>query len=135
MDTDILDLSFFEKKGKLLAPFEGVLAQGFGMVVDPKYQYRLSHKGHRYRSRKAKPAKAVADGRIVFSGEVEGYGPTAIIDHGDHYFSVYSGLKDVKVSKGDEVTRAQALSSSIKEIYFEIRHFSDAIDPASWIKR
>ena len=135
MDTDILDLSFFEKKGKLLKPFTGWLAQGFGMVEHPKYKYRLSHKGHLYKSKKAQPVKAIAAGRVVFTGEVDGYGQTTVLDHGDHYYSVYSGLSEMKVNKGDKVLAQQSLSIDVNQVYFELRHFSDAIDPKIWMRR
>lgn len=133
--TDILDISFFEKKGRLPKPFDGFLSQDFGMIEDPKYRYRLSHKGHLYKAKTAKPVKAIADGRIVFSGKIAGYGSTAVIDHGDHYYSVYSGLKELELKSGDKVTQAQEISSITNELYFEIRHFSDAIDPANWVRR
>jgi septal ring factor EnvC (AmiA/AmiB activator) len=133
--TDILDLSFFEKKGQLKRPFLGKLIQGFGMTEHPKYRYRLSHKGHLYKSKVARPVKAVASGRVAYSGLLEGFGPTTILDHGDHYYSVYSGLRNLKYKKGERVLAYDELSDSVNEIYFEIRHFSDAVDPKAWMKR
>ena len=135
MDTDVLDLSFFEKRGQLQKPFEGHLAQGFGMIEHPKYKYRLSHKGHLYKSVNSQPVKAIANGRVVFEGHVKGYGKTAVLDHGDHYYSVYSGLSKLKVKKGDKVVAQQAITGNVSQVYFELRHFSDAINPTKWMRR
>lgn len=135
LDTDVLDLSFFEKKGKLPRPFEGRVVQKFGMVEHPKYKYRLSHKGLLYKSNEAKPVKAIANGRVVFAGKIDGYGQTTVLDHGDHYYSVYAGLPKIKVNRGEKILAAQDISPDANEVYFELRHFSDAIDPKNWMKR
>lgn len=133
--------SFFEKKGELDLPVQGNLIQGFGIISDPKYKTQLSHKGWQIASLEGNPVQAVFDGEIAHSGWLPGYGQTVIVDHGDHYYTVYAHMKNLAVKRGDQVKKgdsiAQATSPSKKTgsgIYFEIRHFSEPENPRNWIK-
>lgn len=133
--------SFFEKKGELDLPVEGNLIQGFGIISDPKYKTQLSHKGWQLSSLEGSKVYAVFEGEIAHSGWLPGYGNTVIIDHGDHYYTVYGHTKNLSVKRGDQVKKgdliAQASSPSKKigsGVYFEIRHFSEPENPRNWIK-
>src|SRR6185437_15179068 len=46
---DMLNLSFFEQKGRLTIPVQGRVVQGFGLYQSPDFKYKLSHKGYDYR--------------------------------------------------------------------------------------
>lgn len=129
----LLDLSFFDKKGQLKSPISGSLVQEFGLIENPEFQYKLSHKGFQYKVSSLTSVKSIYSGRVSFVGPVLGYGQTVIIDHGDHYYSVYSRADDILVSEGHQVDVAQKIATTKNELYFEIRHFSDAIDPKPWL--
>lgn len=144
-ESGLLDLlfqpSFAEQKGRLPMPIEGKLAQGYGLIRDESHNVFIAHKGHFYQADVGTQVQSIYDGRVAFSGSVPGYGNTLIIDHGDHYYSVYSFAQDIKVKEGDEVKQSQVLarSGSTKTdngdgIYFEIRHFSEPADPRKWMK-
>ena len=69
------------------------------------------------------------------------FGRTVILDHGDSYYSVYAFVSQLKVHEGDQVREGDVLAVSGSYsplfgpgLYFEIRHFTDAIDPKPWIK-
>jgi murein hydrolase activator len=145
-DTDrellaFLKPSFFEKKGELEAPVEGTLAQGFGVISDSKYKTQLSHKGWQLASDEGEKVSAVFDGEVAHTGPLPGYGQTIVIDHGDHYYTVYGHTKNLKIKTGDQVKKgdvlAEVAATSKKYgpgIYFEIRHFSEPENPRYWIK-
>ncbi len=144
-DSGLLDLlfqpSFAEQKGLLPKPVSGELVQGFGLLRDESHQIVLSHKGHFYSAHVGTPVKAIFGGKVAYAGEVPGFGQTLILDHGDHYYSVYSHNKALQANTGDEVIQAQTLAlsgSSQSEfgdgLYFEIRHFSEPADPKMWMK-
>lgn len=146
MDEEgVLDLlfqpSFSEKKGQLPAPIEGQLSQGYGLLKDNSSSLIFTHRGHLYTTNTNSPVQAVFDGTVAFVGQVAGYGQTVILDHGDHYYSVYSHLEHLNVSQGEQVKGLQKIavsgdidSSKIKGLYFEIRHFSEPSDPKLWVK-
>ncbi len=133
--------SFFEKKGELDLPVEGYLLQGFGIISDPKFKTQLGHKGWQISSLEGSKVQAVFDGEIAHSGWLPGYGNTVIVDHGDHYYTVYAQVKNSAVKRGDQIKKGtsigQATSRTNKSgsgIYFEIRHFSEPENPRNWIK-
>jgi len=132
-DSEIA-ISFFEMRGQLPPPAPAQPRIGFGPLVDDIYHYRLSHKGYTYDLPKEVAVSAIYEGRATFVGEVPGHGWTIVIDHGDHYYSVYAKMNRPLIGENEDVIKNQILAKSSGELYFEIRHFSDAIDPASWIK-
>lgn len=130
----LLKPSIYEKKGTLAAPVAvGVISKDFGLRIDEKFKFKMSHKGWQITVPGPTAVLATDEGAVVFADVLEGYGQVLIIDHGDHYYSIYTGLSQVKVSVGDEVARSQALGATDLKLYFEIRHFSEPENPASWI--
>ncbi len=136
-DTEIAHLlkpSIYEKKGSLAAPVaSGSIAKDFGLRVDEKFKFKMSHKGWQISVVPQTPVVATDEGTVVFAGALEGYGRALILDHGDHYYSIYSGLSLIKARVGDELSRNQTLGLADVGLYFEIRHFSEPENPASWI--
>lgn len=144
-DAGLFDLlfkpSFADQKGALPQPLQGVITQKFGLMKGTEHPYTLSHKGIFISAAKGSPIKTVFEGRVSYVGELPGFGTTLIVDHGDHYYSVYSHAQEVKVNTGDEVTQAQVIASVGESpddghpgLYFEIRHFSEPYDPQQWMK-
>lgn len=129
----MLKTGFFEKRGHLSHPVMGRLESTYGTVFDKKYSYRLVKKGWHYRI-KFQPVRTVFDGEVAFAGKLPGYGQTVVVDHGDHYYTVYGGLNTLNVEVNDQIKEAQVIGQADHRLYFEIRHFSEAIDPAAWIQ-
>ena len=139
-EKSALSISFFERKGRLTHPVKGWISNAYGVVQDPVYGYLLTHKGHFYEAPKGSLVYGVHPGIVAYSGMIDGYGRTVIVDHGDHYYTVYAGHEFVHVLEGEQVAEGTVLGSvGLSQrhqkigAYFEIRHFSDAIDPAQWL--
>jgi septal ring factor EnvC (AmiA/AmiB activator) len=139
----LLSYAFFERKGVLHPPAELPIAREYGTFVDPNFHFRLTHKGLFYSASRSRPTEvhAVFQGKVVFANRMPGYGKTVIVDHGDNYYSVYAFAAQLKVREGAKVQEGEliALTGSSSPLfgpglYFEIRHFTDAIDPRPWIK-
>lgn len=131
---NLMDLSFFEKKGGLSSPVKGRINMDFGLIENETFQYRLSHKGLLFAVGPGSEVKSIFNGIIAFVGQVDGYGDTVVVDHGDHYYSVYARLGRVLVREGQKIIQSDVIAKSDHNLYFEIRHFSDAIDPKPWMK-
>lgn len=138
VDDELLDLllkpSFFEKKGQLSAPIEGVVIRRFGLWKDSEFNVTLNHKGVFFHAPRGSAVSAVFPGKVAYNGMIEGFGPTLILDHGDHYYSVYSGLAQILVPADQEILEGQRIASVNDGLYFEIRHFSEPYDPLQWMK-
>jgi murein hydrolase activator len=129
----LLDFSFFESRGRLPPPIRAPIRKTFGLHENETHSYQLVHKGLSYKSSSDKPVVAVAKGQVGYVGDLAGYGPTVILDHGDHYYSIYTGPREFLVTLGQFVDAGTRLAESTLELYFEIRHFSDALDPSAWL--
>lgn len=138
--AELLKPSIYEQKGQLPAPIHGTVVQDFGLMIDDRYKIRLSHKGWRFASARGAPVASIYDGSVIHSDWIDGYGHTIIIDHGDHYYSVYGQISRPKVKLGDIIKKGQVLAEAgpptphyAEGLYFEIRHFSEPENPASWL--
>ncbi len=126
-------IAIFEKKGDLLSPVEAAPTTTYGSLFDPVYRVKLLHLGWTFENLFQNPIKAVFQGKVVFMDHIDGYGNTIILDHGDQYYSVYSHNDRLMVFPGEEVFQGQTIAQSSSRLYFELRHFSNAIDPSKWI--
>jgi murein hydrolase activator len=130
---ELVDTSFFENKGRLAVPVAAPLVSGYGLTENAEFKYRLAHKGHSYDTSEGEPVRAVFGGKVSYVGQVAGYGATIILDHSDHFYTVYSNNESSEVSKGNLVNAGDTIAKSGSSFYFEIRHFSDAVDPSQWL--
>lgn len=85
---------------------------------------------------------AVADGTVVFSDWMTGYGMILIVDHGNGYMSLYAHndtlLRDAggTVKKGDAVAKVgNSGGQGVTALYFELRRNGQPVDPSSWLQR
>ncbi|MCS4533059.1 murein hydrolase activator EnvC family protein [Neisseria montereyensis] len=84
--------------------------------------------------------RSIAAGTVAYAGFLEGYGNTVVVDHGDDYVSVYSGLNSLSVGSGSHIGSGQTIGSSgslpsgEKGLYLEIRYRRQPMNPLSWIR-
>ena len=85
---------------------------------------------------------AVADGTVVFSEWMTGYGLILIVDHGNGYMSLYAHndtlLRDAgdRVRRGDAVARVGSSGGHGRPaLYFELRRNGQPVDPSTWLQR
>lgn len=145
-DTTLLDSllrpSFFEQRGQLPTPISnGQLVRTFGVEKAGENSWMIMNKGLRWAAPKGSPVQAVFSGRVAWVGRIGEQGETVILDHGDHYYTVYSELTSVRVEVGQEVQAQEILAavggSHLEDqagLHFEIRHFSEPDDPQQWMK-
>ncbi|MBO9718469.1 MAG: peptidoglycan DD-metalloendopeptidase family protein [Pseudoxanthomonas sp.] len=88
------------------------------------------------------PVTAVADGTVVFSEWMTGYGLILIIDHGNGYMSLYAHNDTLLRDAGDRVRRGDAIAKvgssgghGRPALYFELRRNGQPVDPATWLQR
>lgn len=85
---------------------------------------------------------AVADGTVVFSEWMTGYGLILIVDHGNGYMSLYAHNDALLRDTGDTVKRGEAVAKvggsggqGTPALYFELRRNGQPVDPSSWLQR
>jgi len=133
-----LDIS--DKKGNLLPPVKGKLLNNFGRDRDKIYNTFIDHNGVSIRVRKGAPVRSVFNGKVLYTGTLDGYGNIIIIGHGMYYHSLYGHLDEIISSAGKTVRSGQIIgrsgdSGSVKgeALYFEMRYKGKPIEPTAWL--
>ena len=83
------------------------------------------------------PVKAAEGGTVAYAGnELKGYGNLVLIRHPDGWVSAYAHNGDIKVKRGDTVSRGQTIATSgasgnvsSPQLHFELRKGSTPVDP------
>ena len=85
---------------------------------------------------------AVADGTVVFSDWMTGYGMILIVDHGNGYMSLYAHNDALLRDAGARVRRGEAVAKvgnsggqGVTALYFELRRNGQPVDPSTWLQR
>lgn len=134
---DDADSPFRQLKGKLRLPIKGELAGRFG---SPREDGGATWKGLFIRSAAGQVVKAIAQGQVVFSDWLRGFGNIIIVDHGGGFMSLYGNNESLYKQAGESVKPGDAIASvgnsggiADSGLYFELRHQSRPFDPLPWI--
>lgn len=126
--------SFSRLQGSLRHPVGGSIAGQFGQSRPGGGTW----KGVFIRTPPA-AVHSIAAGEVAYAAPLQGYGNTVIIDHGDGYLSIYTGLSQISAGNGSQVSARQPIgrSGSLPDgesgLYFEIRYRNQAMNPLSWV--
>jgi murein hydrolase activator len=127
-------------KGRLPPPVQGVLVNPFNHIMPGDEEATFTN-GLTIRTRQGAEVIAIHDGTILFAGYMRGYGRIVIIDHDRQYYTVTARFDHIRVKKGDAVHQGQVIGTTGematlfgKDLYFEIRHGSVAVDPLDWLQ-
>ena len=135
-------LDITDKKGRLSVPVRGRYLNKFGRKRDKQYDTYIVYNGINIRSPKGTPARAIFDGKVLYSGALEGYGNLVILGHGKEYHSLYGHLDEIVADVGKVVRSGQIIGrtgdtgSLVGEsLYFELRYKGKPIEPTVWFSR
>lgn len=138
------DLSGFEGrriedfKGALDWPIEGEVTIPFGPRRDPVYGTQVPHNGVALECSAPSPdvarPRAVFGGRVRYAAPFKGFGNTVIVQHPERVFTLYAGLRDLRVEVEDVVGLGAILGSCDTSLYLEFRAGSKAEDPRLWLR-
>jgi len=133
-------LDIRDKKGDLLPPVKGKLLNNFGRERDKKYNTYIVRNGVSIRVRKGAPVRSVFNGKVLYTGTLDGYGNIIIIGHGMDYHSLYGHLDEIISSTGNTVRSGQIIGRSGdsgsfngEALYFEMRYKGIPIEPTAWL--
>lgn len=127
---------FSDRKGKLVWPHDGPIAQTFGSrhsLGD------LTWEGVTIAGVAGEEIHAIHHGRVVFADWFSTSGLLLIIDHGDGYMSLYAHNQDLYKTVGEWVAAGEVIAAVGNTggnrdygLYFEIRHNGKAENPSLW---
>src|SRR5262249_35304944 len=118
-------------------PVDGKLMQSaFGHRIDPFSGEGAFHRGVDISAVHGAPARATADGIVVFSAAESGYGRLVVVDHGAGFQTYYAPLSRFYVHSGQEVSRGDVVGavgstgrSTAPHLHYEVRLGGAPINP------
>lgn len=123
-------------------PVEGRITSHFGVRHDPLGRGQRWHKGLDIAAPAGTPVKALAAGKVVFSGRAGGYGNLVVIDHGNGLTTRYGHNRTLLVSVGDSISTGQEIAqvgstgrSTGPHLHFEVVRDGHAVDPLAEIAK
>lgn len=136
-----------EKQMWLLAvpsmlPVRGRISSIFGDRKHPHTQEIRHHAGVDIVATPGTPVKATADGRVVFSGNREGYGKVVVLEHGFGIQTVYAHNSKLTVPLGARVKKGHLIAhvgstghSTGPHLHYEVRRNGVPVDPKPFLNR
>jgi len=131
-----------QAKGRLPWPYDGAVVGLFGRQRHSQYNTDIFRRGIEIKAHEGDSVKAVHQGVVAYADWFKGYGLVVVLDHGDHYYTLYAHLGRVDVKVGEAVSRGQVIGvvgetglSDEQTLYFELRHHGTPLDPLTWLKK
>ncbi|HQV77241.1 MAG TPA: peptidoglycan DD-metalloendopeptidase family protein [Chitinophagales bacterium] len=138
-EYDKLSSGFMNNKGKLPWPVEkGFVSKGFGPYTIAETNIKMQNNGIDIRTDANSSVRCVFEGSVVGILNNPTFKNAVIVSHGN-YFTVYSKLASVNVSKGQKVSTKQVIGAAytdednITEIHLEVWKGAAKLDPETWI--
>ncbi len=135
-----LSASFEDNRNKFAWPAEGFVSLPFGRQKHPALKHVvIENDGINIQTPQNEKVKSIFNGEVKMVAFLPSIGNSVIISHGE-YFTVYSGLKDVYVKKGQKVNTGQELgqlqvnSEGVSELRFQIRKNTTPLNPQLWLR-
>ena len=119
-------LRFADARGQLGLPVRGAITTRFGPA----------HQGLAVRAGASAQVNSPYGGRVEFSGPFKNYQRLVILNAGDGYFVVLTGLGQTYVSSGETVAAGEPLGQMPgreASLYLEFRKDGRPIDPGPWL--
>lgn len=117
-------------------PIEGELSSLYGV------RHGRKHDGIDIRAPKGTPVHAAANGEVVFSSKMRGYGNLILVKHDDRFFTVYAHNSANLISKGKKVKKGDIIAKVGKtgkatgpHLHFEVRDGRRARNPLFFLPR
>ncbi|MBL0102000.1 MAG: peptidoglycan DD-metalloendopeptidase family protein [Saprospiraceae bacterium] len=139
---EIDNSGFSKNKGALSWPIsKGRITGRFGTHPHPTIKnVQVSNNGVDFTLPSGDQVECVYDGEVVGITNIPGFKNMVIIKHGS-YYTVYSKLDNVVISKGQQIKRGQQIGSiqtgaeGTAEMHFELWKDKVKLDPEKWFNR
>ena len=129
-----------QKQGERAQPTQGIVSSSFGLRRDPIDGATKFHDGVDIAAPAGAPVNAVASGKVIFSGNLAGYGNLVEVDHGDGVVTRYGHNSVNLVAAGDSVKAGQLIArvgstgrSTGSHLHFEVHKAGKAVDPSVFL--
>ena len=128
-------------KGPKCMPLEGEIISNYGLQEHPVLHIATRNLGIEIRGKRGASVRSAAAGTVVMVSEIDGRGPSVIIEHEGGTYSVYGHLRSIRVQEGKQVRNCEEIGevgdiaslNGIK-LYFQVSEGTQTVDPLQWLK-
>ena len=128
-------------KGPKCMPLEGEVISHYGLQEHPVLHIATRNLGVEIRGKRGAAIRAAAPGTVVMVAEIDGRGPSVIIEHDGGTYSVYGHMRSIRVQEGKVVRNCEEIGevgdiaslNGIK-LYFQVSEGTQTVDPLQWLK-
>lgn len=131
----------YYKGGRLAWPLRGKITSSYGSRIHPVFKTRMNHTGIDIEGKKGDPVRAAADGEVLYTGWLRGYGQVIVLDHGGNLTTVYAHLSGIettenaKVKAGDRIGLVGSTGTATgNHLHFEVRVNGNTTDPMRYLQ-
>lgn len=124
----------------LQRPIETRQTSGFGMREHPIHHEERMHKGVDFAGPYGTRVTAAATGKVVFAGQLSGYGNIVVIAHKDGLETAYAHLSQINVEVGDRIGAGYKIGevgatglATGPHLHFEVRVNGKQVDPSDYL--
>ncbi len=124
--------------GQAIWPLHGPVIHTFGEIL----QGELRWKGMVISAPEGTKVKAIADGNVLLTEWLQGYGLVVVIEHGTSDMSVYGYTQNALVEVGAPVKAGEPVAlvgdsggQGYPALYLEIRRQGVAVNPQPWLEK
>jgi murein DD-endopeptidase MepM/ murein hydrolase activator NlpD len=124
-----------------LWPVEGQITGSFGERIDPFNGEGAFHSGVDIASSYGHPIMAPADGVVMFTEQLGGYGKAIMIDHGNGISTRYGHLSGYAVTAGQAIHRGDVIGyvgdsgrSTGPHLHYEVRINDTPVNPYKYLR-
>ena len=129
-------------KGPKCMPMEGPIISEYGLQEHPVLHIMTRNLGVEIRGKRGGRIRAAAAGTVAMVSEIDGRGPSVIIEHEDGTYTVYGHMKAIHVQEGKSVKKCEEIGevgdiaslNGIK-LYFQVSEGTQTVDPLQWLKQ
>ena len=118
----------------LIWPVRGRVTSGYG------YRWGRMHAGIDIAAPTGTPIRAAKNGRVIFSGTMNGYGNVVVVDHGGGFSTLYAHQSRIASSRGQGVDQGQVIGyvgstgrSTGPHLHFETRVDGNPRNPRPYL--
>lgn len=117
------------------------VTSGFGMRVHPIKKVKKQHKGVDFKAPMGTPVQATSDGVVVKAKFSPGYGNHIVVQHDEHFQTLYAQLSRMDVKVGDEIRKEEIIGavgssgmSTGPHLHYEVIKDGEHQDPEEYLR-
>ena len=133
---------FSAMRGRLIPPVRGSVTTYFGKNSKGKFGITTYADGIDIKALAGTEIYAIYNGKVVYAGQLKGYGNLIIIDHGEQYYSLISRAAEIYKKEGDIITTGEVIGVMGEQngllgegLHFEIRYGTEPENPLKWLNK